>query len=140
MDWATEGWYLAQTNAYAGISPGDVPSSAYLTKVQNTARQRMAVAGQRLADLLNALLAPKATNSPIISAPIILANHSFKFSFSNVSGASFTILSSTNVSWPINAWSNLGAAVESPANSGQFQFTDPQATNSVRRFYRVRSP
>ena len=25
-------------------------------------------------------------------------------------------------------------------NSGQFPFTDPQATNNVMRFYRVRSP
>ena len=32
----------------------------------------------------------------------------------------------------------LGPITDSPP--GQFQFTDPQATNTSRRFYRVRSP
>jgi hypothetical protein len=30
-------------------------------------------------------------------------------------------------------------AVESPFGSGQYQFTDPQATNYTKRFYRVKS-
>ena len=33
-----------------------------------------------------------------------------------------------------------GPALETPAASRHFQFTDPQATNNVMRFYRVRSP
>jgi alpha-N-arabinofuranosidase len=67
-------------------------------------------------------------------------NGSFSFAFTNFTGLNFTVLSTTNLALPVNAWSNLGAAVESPAGSGQFQFTDPQATNLVQRFYRVRSP
>ncbi len=35
-------------------------------------------------------------------------------------------------------WTALGAASEAPP--GQYQFTDWQATNNPRRFYRVRSP
>ena len=37
-------------------------------------------------------------------------------------------------------WSNLGPATEIPPGSGQFQFTDHQATNHPQRFYRVSSP
>jgi hypothetical protein len=53
---------------------------------------------------------------------------------------SFTVLASTNVALPFNQWSNLGTAVESPLGSGQYPFTDPQATNYSRRFYKVTSP
>ncbi len=34
----------------------------------------------------------------------------------------------------------LSALREVEAAPGQFQFTDEQATNSARRFYRIRSP
>jgi len=64
----------------------------------------------------------------------------FQFGFSNVSGAGFTVFGTTNLAWPFNAWSNLGPAVETPASSGHYQFTDSQATNSMQRFYRVTSP
>jgi hypothetical protein len=67
-------------------------------------------------------------------------NGAFGFSFTNVSGASFTVLASTNIALPLAQWSNLGLAMESPAGSGQYQFTEPQATNSVQCFYRVSSP
>jgi len=62
-------------------------------------------------------------------------------SFTNLIGGSFTVYASTNVALPFNKWSSLGAAVETPIGSGQFQFTDPQATtNYSQRFYRVHSP
>ncbi len=64
----------------------------------------------------------------------------FQFGFTNLLGGSFSVLSTTNLALPLNQWSNLGAAVEMPPGSGNFQFTDPQATNGPRRFYRVRSP
>ena len=77
---------------------------------------------------------------PQLGGATRLGNGTFQFSFTSVAGASFTIFASTNVAQPFNAWSNLGSAVETPANSGQFQFADPQATNKPVRFYRVRSP
>ncbi|TSA41334.1 MAG: hypothetical protein D4R57_00720 [Verrucomicrobiales bacterium] len=69
-----------------------------------------------------------------------LGNGSLQFGFTNSTGVPFTVLTSTNVALPLNQWSNLGPAVETPAASGQFQFTDSQATNHPQRFYRVRSP
>ncbi|MEI2726285.1 MAG: hypothetical protein V9H26_23060 [Verrucomicrobiota bacterium] len=69
-----------------------------------------------------------------------LGNGSFQFGFTNGTGLPFTVLTSTNVALPLNLWSNLGPAVETPVSSGQYQFTDPQATSNLIRFYRVSSP
>jgi hypothetical protein len=77
---------------------------------------------------------------PRLTGLTLLGNGAFEFSFTNATGASFTVFASTNVSLPFAQWSNLGHATEAPAGSGQFQFTDPQATNNKARFYRVRSP
>ncbi|MCX6928863.1 MAG: hypothetical protein NT154_37485 [Verrucomicrobia bacterium] len=69
-----------------------------------------------------------------------LANGSLQLGFTNISDMTFTVLASTNVTLPLDLWSNVGFSMEAPAGSGQYQFTDPQATNSPQRFYRVRWP
>jgi hypothetical protein len=68
-----------------------------------------------------------------------LGNGTLQFGFTNYSGMTHRVFASTNLAAPMNAWSNIGVAVESPVGSGQFQFTDAQATNRTR-FYRVRTP
>jgi hypothetical protein len=67
-----------------------------------------------------------------------LPGGAFRFGFTNTSGVSFSVLSATNPTLPFGNWTYLGSASETPP--GQFQFTDPQATNGGQRFYRVRSP
>jgi hypothetical protein len=52
---------------------------------------------------------------------------------------SYTVFATTNLTWPFNAWSNLGTAVEAPTGSGEYLYTDINATNLPRRFYRVQS-
>jgi hypothetical protein len=42
------------------------------------------------------------------------------------------------MSLPMTDWTALGGVVE--ISPGQFQFTDPQATNSPKRFYRAFAP
>jgi hypothetical protein len=79
-------------------------------------------------------------NAPSLLTGVGRTNGIFGFGFTNVHGASFTVFASTNLALPLNAWSNLGSPVESPSGSGHYHFTDPQATNSTQRFYRVRSP
>ena len=81
-----------------------------------------------------------ATNPPVLRGLVRLANGTFQFSFTNLTGAGFTVFATTNVALPFNQWSTLGPAQESPAGSGQFQFSDPQAANNPRRYYRVKSP
>jgi hypothetical protein len=78
------------------------------------------------------------------ATPIVLNNAAklssgaFQIGFSNAPGASFTALATTNLTLPFSNWTTLGSVTE--ILSGQYQFTDSQATNSMQRFYRVRSP
>jgi hypothetical protein len=67
-----------------------------------------------------------------------LANGSFQFTFTNNPGAVFDVLTSTNLSLPMSNWTALGGVTE--IAPGQFQFNDPQATNSQQRFYRLATP
>jgi hypothetical protein len=77
-------------------------------------------------------------------APIVLWNMSigtngaFQFSFTNTPGMGFTVFSSTNVAAPLTNWISLGVTPE--VSPGQFQFSDPEATNMTERFYCVRTP
>jgi hypothetical protein len=77
---------------------------------------------------------PVAVN---LSSAAKLGDGSFRFSFTNSSGAMFSVLASTNLNLPLSNWTILGGATE--ISAGQFQFTNPQATNSGQRFYRIRS-
>ena len=80
-------------------------------------------------------------NSPThIASAKIFGSGPLQLNFSNQSGSSFRVLTTTNVSLPVAAWAEIGFAIETPASSGQFEFTDLQATNYTRRFYRVKSP
>jgi hypothetical protein len=75
---------------------------------------------------------------PYLTTPTRLANGSLQFVFANSSGTFFSVLASTNPALPFSNWTVLSGVTE--VSPGQFQFTDPQATNNPRRFYRVRSP
>lgn len=62
----------------------------------------------------------------------------FQFAFTNTSGASFTVIATTNVAAPVASWEVLGPP--QPIGNGIFQFTDPSVTDHQRRFYQLRSP
>lgn len=74
----------------------------------------------------------------VLTNPSLLPGGAFQVGFTNAPGLSFTAFAATNASLPFANWTRLGAVAE--VSAGQFQFTDPQATNSSQRFYRVRSP
>jgi hypothetical protein len=75
---------------------------------------------------------------PLLSQPEWLGSGGFKFSFSNVSDASFSVLSSTNIALPRSNWTLLGPATQN--SPGHYLFTDPAATNFPQRYYQVVSP
>jgi hypothetical protein len=73
-----------------------------------------------------------------LAGPRTLTNGAFQFCFTNSVGALFGVLAATNPALPLSNWTPLGGVTE--VAPGQFQFTDPQAANTPRRFYRIRSP
>jgi hypothetical protein len=73
-----------------------------------------------------------------MSGAVILPGGAFQLSFTNLNGLGFTVLGTTNLALPLTNWTVLGAATEAPP--GQYRFTDPHATNSPAKFYRVTSP
>jgi len=75
---------------------------------------------------------------PLLTGGKILGNGAFQFGFSNSQTASFTVLSTTNLSLPVTNWTVLGAL--SNIAPGVFQFTGQPMTNGSQRFYTVRSP
>jgi WD40 repeat protein len=83
------------------------------------------------------LFAPVPSSIQLINAAM-LPGGACQFDFTNTPGAFFSTLTTTNLSLPLNQWTLLGGVTE--ISSGQFQFTDLQATNYPQRFYRVRSP
>jgi hypothetical protein len=76
----------------------------------------------------------------LMAAGAASAGGVFQLSFTNLSGLNFTVLGTTNLATPLVNWTVLGSAVESPAGSGNYQFTDTQAKNQLTQFYRVSSP
>ncbi|MDB6112129.1 MAG: C-type lectin domain protein [Pedosphaera sp.] len=75
---------------------------------------------------------------PILANPRSLPDGSFQFTFTNRPGAFFEVLTTTNLALPLTNWTLSGSATE--VSPGQFQFTDMPPTNSLPRFYRVRTP
>jgi uncharacterized repeat protein (TIGR03803 family) len=77
--------------------------------------------------------------SPLLLTNLVkLPGGAFQFSFLNTSGSSNSVFATTNLTLVFSNWTSLGTAAE--VSSGHFQFTDPQAANNSKRFYRVRSP
>lgn len=67
--------------------------------------------------------------------PRISPTGAFGFSFSNLPGASFAVLTTTNLSVPLQNWRLIGGVMET--SPGLFEFTDSHTTNGENRFYRV---
>jgi hypothetical protein len=65
------------------------------------------------------------------------SNSAFQLSFTNISGASFSVFTSTNLSLPFSNWTLL-SNVPIEASPGQYQFTD--SITATNLFYRIRAP
>ena len=127
MDWATDGWNIARTNTYVGITNGQPPSASYTTNTQATTIWRMAVGGQRLAKLLNTIY---VTNAPSVTS-VSLTDGNFGLSWSSVSGRIYRVQWKQQITDP--TWNDL-TDVTASTNSTSF------TTNSVaqpQQFYRA---
>lgn len=69
---------------------------------------------------------------------VAVSGGSFVLSFDNVPGKTFSVFGSTNLVTPLANWTLLGTATE--VSAGQYQFSDPTASGSPAKFYRVTAP
>lgn len=132
----------ATTNAQPGTWPSEtlaISSSQAFNSVVVHYDKAPATGGDYgpifMADNMSVTPAPPPI---VLVQALCLPNGAFQFSFANAPGSTNTVMVSTNAALPLTSWTALGGATE--IAPGQFQFTDPQATNSSSRFYRVRSP
>jgi hypothetical protein len=125
MNWALESFQLAQTVAYAGISRGSAPTSAYTNLAQATTEQRMALGGHRLADLLNTLFSTNA-----VSLGCVCSNGMMALSWSAIPGRTYHIQWKRQLA--DGSWSAL-ADVVAVTNSASYS----ELAAQTQRFYRV---
>ena len=126
MAWAQEGWGLAQTVAYVGITNGTSPTASYLATAQATSKQRMAIGGQRLAKLLTNIYVTNAP--PLISATV--TNGNFGLSWGTVTGRIYRVQWKQQPTDP--AWVDQ---TDITVSNTSITFTDPVL--QPQRFYRV---
>jgi S1/P1 Nuclease len=69
LNWVEESNALARRHAYAGIKENETPSQAYTEQARRIARQRIALAGYRLAGVLNLLFVARAAEPAPGAAP-----------------------------------------------------------------------
>lgn len=70
---------------------------------------------------------------------VSIAGGAFQISFTNATGASFSVLATNDLAAPRATWPVIGQAVESPAGSGSYHFTN-SAPNGAASFYLLRQP
>ena len=126
MNWAREGWSLAQTVCYAGLTEGDTPSAGYLDTAMATAEQRMAAGGHRLADLLNTLY-PAV---PITITATTITNGAIRFSWNTITGGVYRVQWKGSLAAP--AWTD---ATNLTASASSASFSQP--LTATQRLYRV---
>jgi DNA-binding beta-propeller fold protein YncE len=117
--------------AIGGINNGVVSFAFTATTTNRTAH--ITLLGQIIAITQTATVTPL-----VLTGGTILANGAFRFSFTNNQGASFTVLTTTNLASPMSNWTVVGTPTNS--GSGLFQFTAPMSTNAPQLYYRVSSP
>ena len=83
--------------------------------------------------VLTVVTAPPVINSVAISSSALVLQGS-----SGVPGATFYLLSSTNLATPIINWTRL--LTNSFDSNGDFDFTNLLNTNSSQSFFRLQSP
>ena len=115
----------------------NAPVAVSTTPLPTAQRLAGAFSGCFAYHTLALVAAPPASAITLTGAQTLPAG-SFQFAFTNTPGGFFGVVASTNPALPCSAWTPVDGLTE--VSPGQFQFTDTQATNNPRRFYRVGSP
>jgi outer membrane protein assembly factor BamB len=124
------------TNIFTGGGANELMGGTRRFNTAIVARGRIYVAND---NKVYAFSVPALPVAPIrLGGAAMMPGGAFRFTFTNTPGVSFSVLGTTNPSLPLTRWTSLGSATE--VSSGHFQFSDPQATSNLHRFYRVSSP
>jgi len=117
------------TNSFTSLPvwnfpPGEALVSVFVNGVQSTSR------------VVNVTVpTPLATT---LANPQVSGKGAFQFVFTNAPGAMLGVLAATNLALPLSNWTRLSGVME--MSPGEFEFSDPQATNNAQRFYQVFAP
>jgi hypothetical protein len=121
--------------------------SGTVTFTNLTATSAAPVSGATIHFTSGSLTAADSTPGFNIPAPIqsnlsgiMLSGGRLKFSFTNATGLSFSILATNNINAPVTNWPVIGTPTENPAGSGNYQFTDPAPATNAAWFYILRQP
>jgi hypothetical protein len=74
-----------------------------------------------------------------LNGAVQVSHGAFAFAFTNYTGLSFSVLATNNLTVPVSSWPVVGYAVENPAGSGNYQYTNTSATNG-QQYYIIRQP
>jgi len=88
----------------------------------------------------DAVVQPFAGVQPPTVGGISFSSGQLQFTFTSGTNLSFSVLATTNLAAPATAWTVIGTAVENPAGSGNYRFTDPNQATNATRFYMLRQP
>jgi hypothetical protein len=110
-----------------------------------TAFSPTSISGATISFTYNGL---SVTSSPAFSIPAPIrseltpaaTNGHAGFTFTNITGLSYSVQATDTISAPVATWPVIGVAVESPAGSGKYQFIDPSPATNSARFYLLRQP
>ena len=79
-----------------------------------------------------------AIPQPMLTA-VAVSGGNLRFAFTNATGLGFSVLATNNITAPIATWPVVGQAIESPAGSGHYQYTNSGATGTDQ-FFIIRQP
>jgi glucuronoarabinoxylan endo-1,4-beta-xylanase len=130
---------VSQTFSISGMSvPVMIPTvtSSNLSMAQEPG---IPVSGGNFTATLPAL---STTTFVSVSSPILInaqqSNGAFQFSFTGSAPLQYTVLTSTNLSLPLNSWTVAGSAIDTGNNN--YAFSVPLAANQPAQFYCVQIP
>ena len=129
--------FTLPTSAYDTTQSGKIVfNPGQSTLLQGSGAKSIVVSATGYGD--DAVIQTVAGVPSSILGTVLLSRGALTFAFTNATGLSFSVLATNNIAAPITNWPVVGPAVESPAGSGNYQFTNSPATNDL--FYILRQP
>jgi DNA-binding beta-propeller fold protein YncE len=122
-----------------GITNG-VVSFSFTGNTGPARTAKITLLGQTISVTQGVSVAPGSAGAlPALAGVQMLGKGVVQFAFTNAAqGASFTVLSTTNLALPLSEWTVAGTAANTAP--GVFQFTSQPTTRDAQRFYILSSP